>query len=162
EVLLDDDPGRCLKLLAEAVRLADSVDNRFLGGVARVTASSVSARCGDPDEAADAFVAVTRRWREQRNLTHLLTTLRNVVVLFQRLDAAVEAAQLLGAVTGGRVKPSFGREAELLTAADEWVEAALSPAEAARQRALGAARGIDEAAQAAVEQLTVLRARRLS
>ncbi|WP_243657504.1 BTAD domain-containing putative transcriptional regulator [Parafrankia sp. BMG5.11] len=153
ELILDRDPDRCLRLLDRAVALADSVDNPYLGGVARVSAVSVRARCGDPQQAVEAFAQVLRHWRDQYALTHLLTTLRNLVVLFQRLGRPRPAARLLGAVTSQAVKPSYGAEAAMLAGADSWVDDALGFAAATAERAAGATRTVIAATETALDDL---------
>ncbi|WP_018639030.1 AfsR/SARP family transcriptional regulator [Parafrankia elaeagni] len=153
ELILDRDPARCLGLLDRAIALADGAGNAFLGGVARVSAVSVRARCADPVEAVEAFAQVLRDWREQHALTHLLTTLRNLVVLFQRLDRPRSAAWLLGAVTARASKPSFGAEAAMLSAVSGWVDEVLGSEAAARERARGTGLSPDAAAAMALDDL---------
>ncbi|MEX5632909.1 AfsR/SARP family transcriptional regulator [Parafrankia sp. FMc2] len=153
ELILDRDPARCLGLLDRAIALADGAGNAFLGGVARVSAVSVRARCADPVEAVEAFAQVLRDWREQHALTHLLTTLRNLVVLFQRLDRPRSAARLLGAVTARASKPSFGAEAAMLSAVSSWVDEVLGFEAAARERAHGTGLSPDAAAAMALDDL---------
>ncbi|WP_407673459.1 AfsR/SARP family transcriptional regulator [Parafrankia colletiae] len=153
ELILDRDPARCLGLLDRAIALADGAGNAFLGGVARVSAVSVRARCADPVEAVEAFAQVLQDWREQHALTHLLTTLRNLVVLFQRLDRPRAAARLLGAVTARASKPSFGAEAAMLSAVGNWVDDVLGFEAAARERAHGTGLSPDAAAAMALDDL---------
>ena len=154
EVVLDRDPVRALALLDRAVALADSVGNRYLGGVARVSACSLRARVGDPGEALGAFAAVIDHWRRQGARTHQLTTLRNLVELFARIGLASQATELLGAVDNDRVAPTYGEEAARLAAARRWAVESLGPDEAGRRLAAGAALGLDEAAVAALDWLS--------
>lgn len=153
EVVLDRDPARALAVLDRAVALADSVGNRYLGGVARVSACSLRARVGDPAEALPAFAAVVDHWRRLGAQTHQLTTLRNLVVLLTRVGAAAQAAELLGTVQHDSVAPTFGEEAARLGAARRWATETLGREEAGRRLAAGAARTLDEAALAALEWL---------
>ena len=148
EVVLDRDPPRALALLERAVALADSVGNRYLGGVARVSACSLRARVGDPDEAADAFATVIEQWSRQGARILQLTTLRNLVVLLARIGRAPEAAELLGAVERDVPAPTFGEEAARLQGARRWVHDRLGPT-AARHLAAGAVLTLDEAADRA-------------
>ena len=150
EVVLDRDPARALAALDEAVALGDSVGNRYVSGVARVSATSLAARAGHVDTALRSFLEVIEHWRGQGDQPHQLTTLRNLVVLLQRLDLPVEAAELLGAVEGGDVAPTFGEEAARLQAARTWVTERLAPGEVERRLAVGAARTVDDAAVAAL------------
>ncbi|MDQ3944281.1 MAG: transcriptional regulator, partial [Actinomycetota bacterium] len=154
EVILDRDPVRALALLDRAVMLADSVGNRYLGGVARVSACSLRARVGDPGEAIGAFAAVIDHWRRQAARTHQLTTLRNLVGLLSRIGSARQAAQLLGAVENDRVAPTFGEEAARLAAARRWVMESLGHDEAGRCLAAGAALSLDDAALIALTWLS--------
>jgi tetratricopeptide (TPR) repeat protein len=153
EVVLDRDPGRALGLLDQAVALADSVGNRYLGGVARVSACSLRARTGDPAEAMGAFASVIEGWRRQGAKVQQLTTLRNLVVLLARMGSAPEAALLLGAVERDTVAPTFGEEAARLARVRRWVGETLGSTEAARRMAAGAELDLDEAAEVALSWL---------
>ena len=156
EVVLDRDPARALVALDRAAALAASVGNRYLEGVARVSACSLRARTGEPQEALAAFASVIEHWRRQRALKYQLTTLRNLVVLLQRLGVAPEAAELLGTVQADTVAPTFGDEAARLADAQAWVTSALGPHEAGRRLGAGAARTVDDAATAALGWLSRL------
>jgi tetratricopeptide (TPR) repeat protein len=114
EIVLDRDPARALDALDRAIALADSVGNRFLGGVARVSACSLRARVGDPGEAQVAFAEVVEYWRRRGARLQLVTTLRNLVVLLERLGSPGEAAMLLGAVEANATSAAFGAEAARL------------------------------------------------
>ncbi|MGH4013209.1 MAG: BTAD domain-containing putative transcriptional regulator [Pseudonocardiaceae bacterium] len=156
EVVLDRDPQRALPALDRAIALADSVGNRFLGGAARLSACSLRARCGDAAEALDAFAGVIDHWRRQGDRVHQLTTLRNLVVLLQRVGAAPEAAELLGAVDAATLAPTFGVEAARLAVVRDWVVPALGEQGAQRHRQTGAARTVAEAADVALQHLATL------
>jgi predicted ATPase len=153
EVVLDRVPQRALALLDHAVALAESVGNRYLGGVARVSACSLRARTGDPAQAMGAFASVIEGWRRQGAKVQQLTTLRNLVVLMARMGSAAEAARLLGAVERDTVAPTFGEEAARLARVRSWVDEILGPAEAARHLAAGAELDLDEAAELALSWL---------
>ena len=153
EVVLDRDPDRALAALDEAITLADGVGNRYLGGVARVSACSLRARAGDPDEALGAFASVIEHWRGQSTLKHQLTTLRNLVVLLGRMGAIPEAAELLGSVQGDAVAPTYGEEATRLAEVRVRLVSALGHGEASRRLAAGGRRSVDQAAVAALDWL---------
>lgn len=159
EIDLDADPSGAAAGLRRAVSLADSVGNRYLGGVARVSATSVAARHGDPGEALVSFEGVIRWWLERGDRTHLVTTLRNLVDVLRRLDAPAAAAELLGAVAGTRVSQTFGAERELLDTTRERLAGVLGEAQLAELVARGAARDVEEAARAALDAARVLRER---
>ena len=115
EVRLDDDPEAALRAFQQAVEIAQSVRNRFVEGVARVAAASLQARHGPPDEALRAFHEIVDHWRTSGDWVHMWTTLRNLLVLLERVGADEPAAVLFGAVetatTGAR---AFGTDAERL------------------------------------------------
>jgi predicted ATPase/DNA-binding SARP family transcriptional activator len=154
ETLLDRDIERAVDLHDRAVALADSVGNRYLSGVARVSATSLRARAGDPLDSLEAFAAVIEHWRGQATGPHLLTTLRNLVVLLQRVDAVEEAAELLGSVESSEASPTFGEEAARLDIAHAWVIDRLGETEAQRRMAIGASRSADDAAVAMLDWIS--------
>ena len=160
EVVLDRDPHRALAALDRAVALADSVDNRFLGGVARVSSCSLRARAGDPREALDAFASIIEHWRRQRSLKYQLTTLRNLVVALQRVGLTGEAAELLGSVQAATVAPSYGEEASRLAVARGRITSELGQDEARLRFEAGARRTVDEAAAVALGWLSPMGAAR--
>jgi predicted ATPase/DNA-binding SARP family transcriptional activator len=118
EILMDDDPDTALPRLNESVRLARAVENRFVLGVALLSASSLRGRHGDPSEAIPMMLEAIRHWQRAGNWTQQWTTLRNVVELFVRLGADEPAAVLMGAIeAASTAAPVFGPDAERLTAA---------------------------------------------
>jgi predicted ATPase/DNA-binding SARP family transcriptional activator len=153
EVVLDRDPGRALDALDRAVALADPVGNRFVGGVARVSACSLRARVGDPDDALAAFAPVIDYWRRRGAGQQQLTTLRNLVVLLDRVGSLPEAAFLLGAVEANAGAEPYGEEAARLTAARQHIEDVLGHTETERRLAAGGNLTVDGAARAALEWL---------
>ncbi|MFS0699234.1 BTAD domain-containing putative transcriptional regulator [Cellulomonas sp. 179-A 4D5 NHS] len=157
EVDLDVDPDHAARSLGRAVALADAVGNRYLGGVARVSATSVRGRHGEAREALVAFEDVVVRWLERGDRTHLLTTLRNLVDLLLRLDAPDAAAELLGAVARADVSPTFGAEGERLARAHEQLVGALGDARLSDRLRTGAARDVESAARAALDAARRLR-----
>jgi tetratricopeptide (TPR) repeat protein len=153
EVVLDRDPTRALDALDRAVALADSAGNRFLGGVARVSACSLRARVGDPDGAREAFAGVVEYWRRRGSRLQQLTTLRNLVVLLERVGSSGEAAALLGAVEASATASPYGDEAIRLDGLRRRLIEALGADEAERRLAAGGRLTVDEAALAALEWL---------
>jgi predicted ATPase len=153
EVVLDRDPDRALRALDRAVALSDPVGNRFVGGVARVSACSLRARVGDPDSAMAAFAGVIDYWRRRGAGQQQLTTLRNLVVLLDRVGSQDEAAFLLGAVEANAGADSYGEEAARLAAVRDHVVDALGHTQTERRLAAGARLTLDEAARTALEWL---------
>lgn len=124
ELLGDRDAARSLAHFDEAVALARAGGNRFLEGVALVSSCSLRARTGDIRAALAAFDTALRHWQRLASTTHQLTTLRNLVVLLQRVDEPEMAAELLGAVERHDI-PTYGDEAERLARAASWASARL-------------------------------------
>lgn len=156
EVLLESDPEVAMGHLHEAITLADSVRNRFLGGVARVSLASVRAWSGNPYDAAATIAAMVELWRAQGARTQQITTLRHLVILFGRLDAWDVAAELYGSVAPDQSRPSWGTEAERLDHVAEAMAEALGSDQLTQLTARGSARTVDEAADAALVALGVL------
>lgn len=107
-----------MDLLRAAIEAADSAINRFLGGVARVSLSSLRARHGDTTASIHELADTIEHWQRRGMHAYLLTSLRNLVVLLDRLDQPSMAARLIGAVDGAACVPSFGTELEHLTAVE--------------------------------------------
>jgi hypothetical protein len=122
EIEIEHRPAVALVHLERCVALAELSGCTFLGGVARVSASSVRARHGDPAAAVAAFDEVVRWWLVRANRTHLVTTLRNLVDLLERVGADADAAELWGAVVLGGGPATFGPERERLDRARERLE----------------------------------------
>jgi hypothetical protein len=145
---------------ADALAEARSVHNRYLEGTAIVSSCALRARVGDPGEALDAFAEAVGHWSRLANTTQQLTTLRNLAVLFERADAPEALAELLGAVDRSEV-PTYGQEADRLGDARAWAVTRLGPATFAALTAVGAARDVASAANAALEVIdTLSRSRR--
>lgn len=149
EITLDRDPERALAALARAIHLADSVGNRYVGGVARVSDCSLRARAGDTSEALAAFGDVIRHWRRSGSVTFQITTLRNLIVLLQRVGAAREAAELTGTVEHLQPGSPYGEESRRLADAVAWLETTLG-GQLDASRAVGAQRNVDDAAATAL------------
>jgi predicted ATPase/DNA-binding winged helix-turn-helix (wHTH) protein len=112
EALSAEDPAAAVAAFERAMELADSVGNRFAGGVVRVSLASVHARAGDPDDAVDAFADILDHWRRHGSVTHAVTTLRNLVELLVRMGEDQLAMTLLGALSTASVQSPYG-EAEM-------------------------------------------------
>ncbi len=115
EVQIDTRPDAAAALLAEALSYAQTVDDRYLVGVALVSIASVRSRHGDPRRALEVFRDVIAHWDQASSWTQQWTTLRNVVELLARVGAREEATILLGAA-GNRTTsgPLFGPDADRL------------------------------------------------
>jgi hypothetical protein len=115
EVLMAADPLRAAVLLEGAIAAARRCGDRFLAGVALVSAASVLARGADPVQAVPLLREVVEHWHRQADWTHQWPTFRVVAELLTRLGADEQAAVLLGAQRWGhRADDVFGRDAERL------------------------------------------------
>jgi tetratricopeptide (TPR) repeat protein len=144
-----NDPNRALAHYANAVAAARTVHNGYIEGAAIVSICSLLARVGDPDEALDAFSEAIHHWLRRASTAQQLTTLRNLAVLYERLDAPEPLAELLGAVDRGDV-PTYGEEAGRLSAAREWAEAKLGPERFEQLSTVGAEQDVTAAATTAL------------
>jgi tetratricopeptide (TPR) repeat protein len=151
ECILDRDPPAALAHLDRAIERADTAGNRYLAGVARVSASSLQARTGEPEAALAAFGRVVDHWRRETTVSFLVTTLRNLVVLLARLGAAEETAELAGALATDAAGPTYGDEAARLAAARAWAEDQLGAIRFAKHTTRGQARSVVEAGAVAAE-----------
>ena len=148
EALLDSAPEEATELFEQAIDAARRVQRGFIEGVALVSLASLCGRHGNTDRAVALFRETTAHWRRLGDYTHQLTTLRNLVDLLSRIGADDAAAVLHGAVTVGST-PSFGAEAERLSAA--WEQACqrlgldVAQSAAERGRHMPLAEVVDEA-----------------
>jgi predicted ATPase len=153
DVILDRDAPRAVAALERAVALADEVNDRYIGGIARVSLCALLARVGDTDVAARRFVEVIDQWRRQGARTHLLTTLRNLPILLERLGRFRAALELIAALDHIDDAPTWGDEAERLAAVRARVAEVLDAATHADALAVGAGRSLDDAARAGRAEL---------
>jgi hypothetical protein len=100
-----------------------------------------------------AFAGVIDYWRRRGAGQQQLTTLRNLVVLLDRVGSQSEAAFLLGAVEANAGAASYGEEAARLAAVRDHLVEALGHTETDRRLAAGARLTLDEAARRALEWL---------
>lgn len=139
EIQLQDNPRRALGLLEESIKLARAVDNRFVLGVALVSAASLRTRHGDPREAVPLFLEVIPLWQRAGNWAQQWTTLRNVVDLFVRLRRNLPAAVLIGSAKAATTAaPVYGPDAERLTQTEQALSSRLGPERFAAAIAEGA------------------------
>ncbi len=152
EALLDADPEAALAELDRAIELAEAVDGGFLSGVAHVSASTLRARTGRPEDAIEPLADAIEMLADRGNATHLLTTLRNLPSLLVRIGEWRAAAELLGGLSAITISPSFGEEAERLGAAEAATRDVLTD-EFAAVYTRGSERSLDQTARAAISTL---------
>ncbi len=151
EACLETAPDQAAELLEQAIVAAGEVDRRFIVGVALVSLASLTGRRGDTRRALSLFRDTVAHWRSLGAYTQQLTTLRNLVELLVRVGADGSAALLYGAVTAAPT-PTFGVEAERLSAAWVELEQRLGPA-AERAATRGRDLTEDQVVEAALEHL---------
>lgn len=126
ELLLDADPGQAAGLLDDARHRARQLGDRYLAGVALVSAASARARLGDVVAAAGQFSEVVAHWRSGDDWTHQWPTLRNVVQVLIAAGRPEAAAVLATALrVPARDATGFGSDAELLAATTDRLAAEL-------------------------------------
>ena len=156
EALAEVDPVRSLEAFDKAIDLADDVGNRFLGGVARVAATSVHARSGEPQRALRAFAGIIDEWRRQGNVTHLVISLRNLAELFARVGALEAAGELLGALQPRSIAAAYGAEAQRLAEAAAKLERTAGARNVARWVARGGRHDLRDATNTALATIATL------
>ncbi len=115
EALLEQEPDRARQALDRAVVAARAARNRFVLGVALVSAGSLHTRHGDPAQAAWLLGEAVDHWSQAGNWTQQWITLRNVIDLLIRLDDHEPAAVLYGALTAsGTATLAYGADADRL------------------------------------------------
>jgi predicted ATPase/DNA-binding SARP family transcriptional activator len=154
EALLDDDPASALAAFSRAIELADAAGNTYVSGVARVSAITLQSRTAPAREALPLYADVIERWLDAGSWSHLLTTMRNLVPTLTEVGEYAAAAQALGAVTRQEQTPTYGRERDRLSVAEETLRAELGAADFEHQHAVGSARDLAASGHAAV---TVIR-----
>ena len=156
EALAKVDPVRSLEAFDNAIDVADDVGNKFLSGVARVAASSVHARSGEPQRALQAFAGIIDEWRHQGNVTHLVISLRNLAELFARVGALEAAGELLGALQPRSVAAAYGAEAQRLAEAMATLERTAGEHNVAGWVARGGRHDLREATNTALATIATL------
>ena len=115
EARLETEPDVAVTLIEDALARAETLTDRYLTGVALVSAASLRGRHGDPHRALPLFAEVMRRWHTAGDWTHQWTTVRNVIELLVRIGADEPAAVLHGALAGRATStPTFGADAARL------------------------------------------------
>jgi tetratricopeptide (TPR) repeat protein len=99
--------------LEEAIQLAESINNRFIAALARVTLASLEPEGGHELGAAiDHYTSAVASWEHAGAWFAQLVTLRNVVGLLASNGALDDAATLYGAVIAGArtASPIYGTD----------------------------------------------------
>jgi len=146
EALVEVDPDRALPIAEDALAQARAVDDRFLAGIALVTAASLHARHGDPLRAIPLFRETVGRWHRAGNWPQQWVAVRSIVGLLLRLGADEDAAVLHGVVSSrSTASRPYGADAERLAAAGAELARRLGGQRVAEARGRGEAMRDDEA-----------------
>ncbi len=155
EALLDQEPDRARQALDRAVAAARAARNRFVLGVALVSAGSLHTRHGDAAQAARLLGEAVDHWSQAGNWTQQWITLRNVIGLLIRQDALEQATVLYGALTASATAtPAYGADADRLVTHAAVLRRALGAGRFSAAVARGAALGDNGAAPFASMALT--------
>jgi predicted ATPase/DNA-binding SARP family transcriptional activator len=146
-----DDTRQALAHFDDAIADARAANDRYLEGVAMVSSCSLHARTGKPSDALAVFADAIRHWNRVGNTPGQVTTLRNLAILFQRLDAPRAFAEVVGAVDAHTESPTYGEEADRLETARIWAKDRLGDDRFDELIAVGASRSINTAANAALD-----------
>jgi predicted ATPase/DNA-binding SARP family transcriptional activator len=115
EALLDDQPDRARLALHRAVAHARTARNRFVPGVALISAGSLHTRHGNPTRAAALLGEAIDHWSQAGNWTQQWITIRHVIDLLVRLGVQEPAAILYGALAGSTTATTaYGADAARL------------------------------------------------
>jgi hypothetical protein len=153
EALADLDPAAAATVLEQARRRAQEVGNRFVAGTALTATVALRSRHGPPDQALALFRDAVQHWRNSHNRSLIVTTLRNLVLLFARTGRDEAAAALAATLQLQAAGKTYGTEAERIATALAAVRQRLGEAAYAHAWSAGEARTLEEAADAAVRQL---------
>ncbi|MEO1058808.1 MAG: hypothetical protein AAFY28_18025, partial [Actinomycetota bacterium] len=145
---------QALRLVERAIRAGESVRSGFVVSVAQVTRLSALSRAGDGEAAIAAFVPVLRQYRFTHDVTHVVTALRNVVVLLERLGRDRAAIELLGALDASSTTDSYGGELADLKAALDAITARHESGAIASWLAEGNGRDLAWATERALDALS--------
>jgi tetratricopeptide (TPR) repeat protein len=115
EFLAERSPERALPLLERALRRAREIRSAMTQGIALVSTTTLRARHGDPSDALTPFEEAIRHWQRWGDWTHQRVTLRNLVLLLERLGNDDAAATLLAALEGDA--PAAGTDTRHVDAA---------------------------------------------
>ena len=128
EALLDDQPDRARLALDRAVAHARTARNRFVLGVALISAGSLHTRHGNPTHAAALLAEAIDHWSQAGNWTQQWITIRHVIDLLVRLAVHEQAAVLFGALTESTTATTaYGPDADRLRSHADTLRTQLGP-----------------------------------
>jgi predicted ATPase/class 3 adenylate cyclase/DNA-binding SARP family transcriptional activator len=142
EVLLDANPAGARPLLEQSLVEAGKVPNRFVLGIAGVSAIAAAARTGDSDTALARYPDLIEHWSRAGAWNQQWLTIRTLIETLTRIGASEAAAVLHGALCASPSATALvGADAERLQAAVGELTARLGEDERSALQARGAALG---------------------
>jgi hypothetical protein len=97
-VVKHTDPEQAVAMFEDAGKMADSVGNDWIGGIARMELASVNAAHGDASEGFRDFARVIDHWHRAADDTQLRHTWRYLTRALAGVGLEEEAAVLVGAL----------------------------------------------------------------
>jgi predicted ATPase/class 3 adenylate cyclase len=154
EVRLETAPAEAAPLLDRSLAEAGRVPNRFLLGVARLSAVSIQARSGDPAAALARYPDLLEHWNRAGAWNQQWFTIRTLIEALARTGQNEAAAVLHGALcTSPTATPLAGPDAARLAAVVDRLRGDLGPERLEALRARGASLGDAGAVSYAIEIL---------
>jgi tetratricopeptide (TPR) repeat protein len=141
EIAATRDPADARAHLQEAIELAESIDNRFIAALGRVTLASLDPEGGhDLGAAIEHYTSALASWDNAGAWFAQLVTLRNVVGLLASRGAVDDAATLYGAVIAGArtASPIYGADRLKIERTRTTIAHQLGEERAARLASIGA------------------------
>jgi predicted ATPase/class 3 adenylate cyclase/DNA-binding SARP family transcriptional activator len=118
EMRLETAPGEALPFLRRSRDAARRTGNRFLAGIAGLSALSCAARLGDTDDTMAGYADLIDYWHRTGAWTQLWTTIRTLVETLTGLGHDAAAAVLHGALTATTTaSPILGGDADRMARA---------------------------------------------
>jgi len=143
EMRLEAAPREALPFLRRSRDVARRTGNRFLAGIAGLSALSCAARLGDPDATLGGYAELIDHWHRMGAWTQLWTTIRTLIETLTRLECDEPAAVLHGALSATTsASPIIGADAERMAQATATLRERLGQERFTRLHGQGA--GLDD------------------
>jgi hypothetical protein len=154
EVRLGAAPREALPYLERSLEEAARASNRFMLGIAGLSAVSLQARYGDPLAALRRYPDLIDHWQRAGAWTQQWITIRTLIETLSRVGAAEAATVLYGALGASpTASPLRGEDLDRLSAVAGCLEAELGDEAFARHQTRGASLGDAGAVSYATEVL---------
>jgi hypothetical protein len=146
ELRVEVAPGDAIPLLRRSRDTARAVGNRFVAGIAGLSAVSCEARTGDPAGVLDEYAELLEHFHRAGTWGQLWTAIRALIQSLDRAGRPEPAALLSGALSATtRATPIIGADAARLAEVTAGLRVRLGDAESERLAAEGAAMDDEEA-----------------